>query len=161
MEKIKSAFAVVLCIIIALAFSGCKEEHTEINVTEITEKIKSVSNQSIKWEELSGYSIERYFGFTPTSLNTFSVYIDVDDEKYNIISAFEFADEKSLVKGIEQANKAMVASADNFKLINSTESEKINKRLFLHNGNVLVIVILDDVTKAKEYLSDLKFTTIS
>ena len=154
---------IVMCLSVALllvSLNGCGKGNEAYTATEITDEIKAYNDSDIAWTKLNKEEISAYFGFSAENISDLSVYINDDDENYDIAAAFEFDSDDDMMSVIETLNKSLSAAADSFKNTSITESEKIGNRVVLKNRNILVVAVSTNHKKIGNMLQEKGFISV-
>ena len=150
------ALVFLLCIGVMVGCSSGKN----LNPAEITDEIMAYVDKDIKWVSLKEGELIGYFGFSGETVVSHSAYINDAEEKYDIVSAFEFKDNKSLHTAVEKVNASLTSATQNFATAIDSEREKIANRVILSKDNVLVVVVSSNTQKIKEMLTDKGFSAV-
>ena len=161
MGILKRCILCMVCVVLCAAVCiGCGENKGMLSAKEITDIIKSNNASDIVWTALTAEDISAYFGFSDEKVKELSVFINDDDEHFDIAAAVVFETSEDMLAVVEPLNKSLTAAEESFKNINVAEGQKIANKLLLKNGSTLVIVISNNYEKIKDELAKYDFVSV-
>lgn len=157
---LKKHLSILLVFLLCIGvMAGCSNGNN-LTPAEITDEIMAYVDKDIKWISLKEKELNGYFGFSDETVVSHSAYINDAEEKYDIVSAFEFKDNKSLHAAVEKVNASLTSATQNFATAIDSEREKIANRIILSKGNVLVVVVSSNTQNIKEMLTEKGFSAV-
>ncbi len=161
MGIIKRCILCVLCIVFCVVMcAGCGEKTNPLSAKEVTDIIKSNNASDIVWTALRSTDISAYFGFSDEKVTELSVFINDDDEHYDMAAAFEFETSDDMRAVIEALNKSLITAKETFENVNNSEATKIKNKLILKNDNMLVVVVSNNYEKIGKELANYGFVSV-
>ena len=161
MGILKRCILCTLCIVLCVVSCvSCAQTTEKLSVKELTDIIKSNNASGIVWTALTSEDISAYFGFSDEKVKELSVFINDDDEHFDIAAAVVFETSEDMLAVVEPLNKSLTAAEESFKNINVAEGQKIANKLLLKNGSTLVIVISSNYEKIKDELEKYDFVSV-
>lgn len=161
MGILKRCILCMVCVVLCAAVCiGCGENKGMLSAKEITDIIKSNNASDIVWTALTAEDISAYFGFSDEKVKELSVFINDDDEHFDIAAAVVFETSEDMLAVVEPLNKSLTAAEESFKNINAAEAEKIGQRLLFKNGNTLVVVVSNNHEKIAKALKEYNFVSM-
>lgn len=161
MGIIKRCILCVLCIVFCIVMcAGCGDKAKPLSPKEITDIIKSNNASDIVWTPLNANDISAYFGFSDENVTGLSVFINDDDEHYDIAAAIEFKTSEDMWAVVESLNKSLIAAKETFDNVNNSEAAKIKNKLILKNDKMLVVVVSNNYEKIGKELAKHGFVSV-
>lgn len=161
MGIIKRCILCALCIVFCVVMcAGCGEKTNPLSAKEVTDIIKSNNASDIVWTALRSTDISAYFGFSDEKVTELSVFINDDDEHYDMAAAFEFETSDDMRAVIEALNKSLITAKETFENVNNSEATKIKNKLILKNDNMLVVVVSNNYEKIGKELANYGFVSV-
>ncbi len=142
--------SLILCLCLA---AGCAAQGS-LSATDIADELKSYSADTVSWAELDRTKISTYFGFTDQDITDFKGYVNVAEEKFDMIAVFGFDDEKTEEMILSGIGTMTLQMSENYKLANESISGKINGKTLAKTDSAVILCIMDQNKKVTEYLEN-------
>lgn len=152
-NSIKKFF--IFFIITLLILTGCScSSKSNYNVTELSEEILSLTSFS-EMKSLSGTSLPSYFIFQDGDVKRFNVMISASNESSDTLACFEVIDEKQRSLVVSGISGYLTNQSNSFKSTIEKEYNKVQNRLLVELGSIIILVVCNDTTPVWDYLTEL------
>lgn len=153
----KKLLSVILITILLFTLSACtNNSKSPKEITNyLTEELDIEGLTTVKGETLS-----HYFGFTIESLESFSFVVSADDNKADMIAAFEVKNDETQKQVIDGIGNYLSGKASILKTNMTTEYNKISNRVVYKYNNIIVLVVCGDSNTAIKALEEIGATEL-
>lgn len=145
----KRIISTILAVLLAFSSVGCSDAKSYDSV-EIAEEILEVAAFS-EMKELSGSSLPSYFIFGDGSVKRYNVWVSANGESADTLACFQAKDSEQRSTAIAGIKQHLTFYSQSFA--STMEYQKIEKRLLVEVGDVIVLVICNDTAPVWDYLS--------
>ena len=152
--KLRRIISAIVMLFVLLSFAGCAQSKNTLSPAEITETIKS-NHAFSSLSALTGDKLSAYFQFNDSDVKRFSAYISNATEASDVIAAFEYRNDHEKSKIMNGISLFLNNKAEVYKNNFETEYLKIQNRVFMQVGSVIVIVIGEEYKQIETELKDL------
>lgn len=153
--KFKKFISVILCVLLAVSFAGCKKDEPKYSAAELCNMITRDLFTSQNVTVIEQEQLNSYFSFETTLLNEWRIAVCDENEKTFVAAVFVPKDGDSEKVVLDSINNFVSQSAARLKNLNDTEYTKISSRLVYKLGDAVILVVCDDYPSAEKYLTAL------
>lgn len=151
MKLFKKVLLMVLCL---LMLSGCGNASQTPDVSEIADRLKGYSPETISWTQLKKDDVPAYFGFGKEVLADFTGYISTSEEYFDIIAVFKLEEQQAREDVIKGVSLLVNASESNYKMVSDAQHSKILNKIIAEKDDIIILCVVDNYSLISKYLEE-------
>lgn len=152
-NSVKRIVAFLLAVMLTFMVCGCASK-SNYNTSELSEKILKLTTFS-EMKSLSGTSLPSYFVFSDGDVKRFNVMVSANGEAADTLACFEVVDEKQRAVAISGISQYLSNQSNSFKSTIEKEYNKVQNRLLVELGSIIILVVCNDTAAVWDYLTEL------